>query len=291
MALEKIGIENLRDRAFGQLSGGQKQMVLLARAIAQEVNVFIMDEPVAGLDYGNQVRLLELISELGSQGYTFLKTTHYPDHALLVSSRVVVMNGGVVISDGAPEDVISQQMIEDVYNIKADINLCTMRIEDVFLFFNKKERFFKMDLLFEDVGYFDLTTLGLNIGNEKGFMSFAPKEEIILCGVDEVKDILDKLEIKHSFFKNNGDKVMPHEIILECKAEAAKLHKAWKISQNIFEYMSGISTYTNKLVTNAKGINPNIVISTTRKNFPGAKAMMLKAVMHGGGAVTSSWLI
>jgi len=142
-----------------------------------------------------------------------------------------------------------------------------------------------MDLLFEDVGYFDLTTLGLNIGNEKGFMSFAPKEEIILCGVDEVRDILDKLEIKHSFFKNNGDKVMPHEIILECKAEAAKLHKAWKISQNIFEYMSGISTYTNKLVTNAKGINPNIVISTTRKNFPGAKAMMLKAVMHGGGAV------
>jgi len=120
-ALQKIGIENLKKRAFGQLSGGQKQMVLLARAIAQEVNVFIMDEPVAGLDYGNQIRLLELISELGSEGYTFLKTTHYPDHALLVSSRVVVMNGGVIISDGAPEDVISKQMIEDVYDIKADI--------------------------------------------------------------------------------------------------------------------------------------------------------------------------
>ncbi len=120
-ALQKIGIENLKERAFGQLSGGQKQMVLLARAIAQEVNVFIMDEPVAGLDYGNQIRLLELISELGNDGYTFLKTTHYPDHALLISSRVVVMNGGVVIANGAPEDVITQQMIEDVYSIKADI--------------------------------------------------------------------------------------------------------------------------------------------------------------------------
>ncbi len=120
-ALQKIGMKNLRNRAFGQLSGGQKQMVLLARAIAQEVNVFIMDEPVAGLDYGNQIRLLELISELGREGYTFLKTTHYPDHALLVSSRVVVMNGGVIVSDGLPEEVISQQMIEDVYNIKADI--------------------------------------------------------------------------------------------------------------------------------------------------------------------------
>lgn len=120
-ALKKINIEHLASRAFGQLSGGQKQMVLLARAIAQEVGVFIMDEPVAGLDYGNQIRLLELISTLGSQGYTFLKTTHYPDHALLVSSRVVVMNGGIVISNGSPSEVITKEMIEDVYNIDADI--------------------------------------------------------------------------------------------------------------------------------------------------------------------------
>lgn len=120
-ALQKIGIWHLRDKAFGQLSGGQKQMVLLARAIAQEVNIFIMDEPVAGLDYGNQIRLLELISELSEQGYTFLKTTHYPDHALLISSRVVVINDGKIISDGAPHDVITKKMIQDVYSINADI--------------------------------------------------------------------------------------------------------------------------------------------------------------------------
>ena len=120
-ALEKIGIEHLANKAFGQLSGGQKQMVLLARAIAQEVNVFIMDEPVAGLDYGNQIRLLELIHELSKQGYTFLKTTHYPDHALLVSSRVVVMNDGKIIANGTPQEVIHTQMIEEVYGIKAEI--------------------------------------------------------------------------------------------------------------------------------------------------------------------------
>lgn len=68
-----------------------------------------------------------------------------------------------------------------------------------------------------------------------------------------------------------------------CKADAGALHKAWKISQNIFEYMSGIATYTSRLVKNAKAINPNISISTTRKNFPGAKEIMLKAVMCGGG--------
>ncbi len=141
-----------------------------------------------------------------------------------------------------------------------------------------------MDLLFEDVGYFDLTTLGLGIGDKKGLMTFAPKDEIILSGVDEVREILNKLDIKHTFFKKNSDKVEAQEVILECKSEASKLHKAWKISQNIFEYMSGIATYTNTLVKTAKEINPNISVSTTRKNFPGVKEMMLKAVMCGGGA-------
>nr|WP_321266400.1 ABC transporter ATP-binding protein [uncultured Sulfurimonas sp.] len=120
-ALEKIGMEHLKTRPFGQLSGGQKQMVLLARSIAQEVNTFIMDEPVAGLDYGNQIRLLELINSLASEGYTFLKTTHYPDHALLISSRVVVMHEGVIVADDLPQKVITKEMIERIYNIQADI--------------------------------------------------------------------------------------------------------------------------------------------------------------------------
>lgn len=120
-SLVRIGIADLADRPFGQLSGGQKQMVLLARALTQEVNTFIMDEPVSGLDYGNQIRLLELIADLASQGYTFLKTTHYPDHALMVSSRVVVMNAGRIIANGLPEEVINSSMIREVYGIEADL--------------------------------------------------------------------------------------------------------------------------------------------------------------------------
>lgn len=120
-SLERIGIDHLAHRPFGQLSGGQKQMVLLARALTQEVNTFIMDEPVSGLDYGNQIRLLELINDLAAQGYTFLKTTHYPDHALMVSTRVVVMNHGKIIANGNPEDVINPAMIREVYGIEADL--------------------------------------------------------------------------------------------------------------------------------------------------------------------------
>jgi len=120
-ALERVGIADLAARPFGELSGGQKQMVLLARAIAQEVRTFIMDEPVNGLDYGNQMRLLGMITELAAEGYTFLKTTHYPDHALLVSTRVVVMNGGKIIADGDPDRVITPQMLRHVYDVEADV--------------------------------------------------------------------------------------------------------------------------------------------------------------------------
>ena len=120
-ALLRVGIDDLKNRPFGQLSGGQKQLVLLARALAQEVNFFIMDEPVNGLDYGNQIRLLELIKSLAKEGYTFLKTTHYPDHALLVSTRIVVMNGGKIVADGAPHEVIHPAMIREIYGVESDI--------------------------------------------------------------------------------------------------------------------------------------------------------------------------
>ena len=120
-ALERVGIADLAARPFGQLSGGQKQMVLLSRAIAQEVQTFIMDEPVNGLDYGNQMRLLRMITELAGDGYTFLKTTHYPDHALMVSTRVVVMNGGKIIADGDPHTVITPQMLHNVYDVEAEV--------------------------------------------------------------------------------------------------------------------------------------------------------------------------
>lgn len=120
-ALLRVGIAHLTGRPFGQLSGGQKQLVLLARALAQEVNFFIMDEPVNGLDYGNQIRLLELIASLAQEGYTFLKTTHYPDHALLISSRVVVMSEGIIVADGAPDEVINAQMIQNIYGVESQI--------------------------------------------------------------------------------------------------------------------------------------------------------------------------
>jgi molybdenum transport protein len=140
-----------------------------------------------------------------------------------------------------------------------------------------------MNLLHEDIGYFDLTTIGLGIGACAGKMVFSAKSKIVVSGIDEVVKILKECDLKYTLFKQDGDDVTQNEIILECEGFASSLHKAWKISQNLLEYMSGIATYTHLLVTLAKDINPHIVISTTRKNFPSAKELMLKAVMAGGG--------
>ena len=140
-----------------------------------------------------------------------------------------------------------------------------------------------MNLLFEDSGHFDLTTFGLGIGEKQGSMSFSPKEDLVLSGCDEVEAILKECGLAYRFFKKNGEKVASQEKILECSADAKSLHQAWKICQNTFEYMSAIATYTSQMTAIAQNFNPNITIATTRKNFPGAKELMIKAVMNGGG--------
>ncbi len=121
-SLEKLGISHLKDSLFNQLSGGEQQLVLIARALTQEAEFFIMDEPVAGLDYGNQIRLLETIRTLASQGYTFLKTTHYPDHAFLVSNEVILLKDGVILAQGKANDVITNTNMKKLYNIDVNIN-------------------------------------------------------------------------------------------------------------------------------------------------------------------------
>lgn len=140
-----------------------------------------------------------------------------------------------------------------------------------------------MDLLYEDLGYFDLTTIGLGIGDRFGKMRFFSKHEIVLSGCDEVLDIFKKCNLEAVFYKKSGEFIEANELILECIGKAKALHASWKITQNILEYASGIATYTFKMTRIAKEINPKIVIATTRKNFPGSKALMLKAVLDGGG--------
>ena len=117
-ALERVGIAHLKDRSFNEISGGERQLVLIARALCQEARVMIMDEPTASLDYGNQIRILQIINELRQLGYAIIMSTHNPDHALLSATHAAIMKNGRIISYGTPDEIITCRNLSDLYATK-----------------------------------------------------------------------------------------------------------------------------------------------------------------------------
>ncbi|MFV0439572.1 MAG: ABC transporter ATP-binding protein [Desulfopila sp.] len=120
-AMAKLEILHLRDRPYTEISGGERQLALIGRSLAQGADLFIMDEPVNGLDYGNQMRLLQRIKELAKDGLTFVMTTHFPDHALMTADRVILLNEGTVVADGPTEQTITPEVLGELYRIDVDI--------------------------------------------------------------------------------------------------------------------------------------------------------------------------
>jgi len=121
-ALDKLSILHLRDRPYTRISGGERQLTLIARAMTQGAHTFIMDEPANGLDYGNQIKLLEGLIDLCDEGYTFIKSTHFPDHALWVADRVIMLKEGRIIADGAPSEVITSENLFSLYGREVDVH-------------------------------------------------------------------------------------------------------------------------------------------------------------------------
>jgi iron complex transport system ATP-binding protein len=120
-ALERLSIAHLAHRAYTELSGGERQLTLIARALAQGAKTFIMDEPASGLDYGNQLRLLDQIIKLSREGYTFIKSTHSPEHALWIADRAIMIKNGAVVADGKCDDVITTENLFHLYNVRVNI--------------------------------------------------------------------------------------------------------------------------------------------------------------------------
>lgn len=116
-ALEKVGIANLAMRDYARISGGERQLVLIARALAQQSRVLIMDEPTANLDFGNQTRVLKQIRTLADEGYTVIQSTHNPEQAYSFSDRILAMHGGGLIAEGAPKEIFSAGLISRLYGI------------------------------------------------------------------------------------------------------------------------------------------------------------------------------
>lgn len=116
--LERLGILALKDRAYTEISGGERQLTLIARALIQGARMLILDEPVNGLDYGHQMRLLEHLQRLAAEGYAILTTTHHPEHALLAATRVLVLEDGRITADGRPGEVVTPARIRHLYGVQ-----------------------------------------------------------------------------------------------------------------------------------------------------------------------------
>lgn len=120
-AMEMLHIEHLANQKYTALSGGQRQMVLIARAICQDARIFIMDEPGASLDYANHQLLMEVIVELADKGYGIIMSTHSPEHPFSIAHKVLLLNNGTNVAFGPPQEAITSQVLEKVYGIEMDI--------------------------------------------------------------------------------------------------------------------------------------------------------------------------
>ena len=114
-SLVRFGIDHLAERPYTMISGGERQLVLLARALAQEPQFIVLDEPTASLDFGNQGRVLREIRALAASGHGVLFTTHDPNHALRAADRAYLLREGRRVAEGAVSEVLRREQLEQLY--------------------------------------------------------------------------------------------------------------------------------------------------------------------------------
>src|SRR3984957_15708228 len=119
--LASLGIRDLAEHDYTQISGGQRQLVLIARALAQGTPFLIMDEPTASLDFGNQAMVLARIRELAADGYGIVLSTQDPDHALLVGTRVAIIAEGGLQAVGTTGDVVTAEALSALYRTEVAV--------------------------------------------------------------------------------------------------------------------------------------------------------------------------
>ena len=120
-AMQAMGIWHLRDMPYSDISGGELQMVMFARALAQQPKMLILDEPTAALDYGNAVRVIGKVRQLAAQGYAVVMITHNPDHAFMTGANVALFTRAFPMRFGSAMDIITRQNIKDAYGINVKL--------------------------------------------------------------------------------------------------------------------------------------------------------------------------
>ena len=121
-ALQKTGIAHLANKTIGEISGGERQMAMIARTLAQAPKILLFDEPTSHLDLANQLKVLSVIEMLSQEGIAIIMSTHFPDHGFLISQRIAIMQNGRFVAEGSAEEVITPANLREAYGI--DIDVC-----------------------------------------------------------------------------------------------------------------------------------------------------------------------
>ena len=120
-AIARMGLSHLADSEYTRISGGERQLALIARALAQEGRIVVMDEPTASLDFGNQVKVLEQVRALANTGIGVVMATHDPDQVFLCADRVALFHRGTLLCADTPERAVTAEHLRLVYGVEVRI--------------------------------------------------------------------------------------------------------------------------------------------------------------------------
>lgn len=121
--LKLLGIDHLANRGYKEISGGERQLTLIARALMQEAKILVMDEPTANLDYGNQIKVLNTCRELSKLGYTIIQSTHHPQQAFMFFDDVLLVHDRKILGQGSVKEVLTEENLKTIYGIDLKVEL------------------------------------------------------------------------------------------------------------------------------------------------------------------------
>lgn len=119
--LEKLGLEEKAECGIREISGGERQLAMIARALVQEADILLMDEPTSSLDYGNGLRIQMQMKNLASSGLLVIQSSHNPEHAMFFADQVIALKEGHIEAKGKTSEVLTEKLLKKLYGLDVEV--------------------------------------------------------------------------------------------------------------------------------------------------------------------------